>query len=296
MSREVDFDGRIVIGTDGTDKSTSAERWGAGYAANRGLGLTVLLVHAGLEAATPRFGLDTGLFATIANAAQDRLDQVCERLRNEFPGLDVRGRTESGAPARALVDASELAEAVVLGTRGHGAIGRALLGSVSDMVVTHGLGRIIVVPQGDHPLSGPVVLGVDGSRNCRVAARFAFETAAHWGEPLTVVNGWEQALTFTAAPVAAAYERGQAPHPGQDADIHHSIDDLVAEFPQIHVTLQAIAEPPVRALAAATAGAGLVVVGSRGRGGFRGLLLGSTSREVVQLSTCPTAVVRDIGR
>ena len=71
------------------------------------------------------------------------------------------------------------------------------------------------------------------------------------------------------------------------------IADKVAEFPDVDVTIQPARGRPEVALVEASKNAGLLVIGSKGRGGFASLLLGSTSRHVLREAYCPVVITRD---
>jgi nucleotide-binding universal stress UspA family protein len=142
-------------------------------------------------------------------------------------------------------------------------------------------------------VGGGVVVGHDGSGCSSEALVWAAALAERAGWPLHVVRSWR----MTSAPRPSTWEVGYVP-PMTDYE-QAVLDDLRADVAAAlgadraaAVTCQAVHAAPVRALIQAAAGADLLVVGSRGRGGFSGLLLGSVSDQVVHHSPCPVTVVR----
>jgi nucleotide-binding universal stress UspA family protein len=183
------------------------------------------------------------------------------------------------------------------------------LGAVSLTLAAHAGCAVVVVPPhgaplpgtttGQSPLTdeqerpaaaiGQVVVGVDESPECDDAVGFAFEQAAARGIELTALHAWWMDPSVLAADVAASW---------RDAieEDRLVVDEALApwrsRFPDVKVHRVVGRAPAAQALHAAGTGAELVVVGSRGRGGFASLLLGSVSRSVLQHATCPVAVVR----
>jgi nucleotide-binding universal stress UspA family protein len=141
---------------------------------------------------------------------------------------------------------------------------------------------------------GAVVVGVDGSECSSKALRWAAEDARRRDVPLVVVRAWN----LTTAPRLAEFAPGYVPslqecEQAVRVEIKRQVREALGEDPQIEVSLQPVHERPAQALIAASERASSVVVGSRGRGGFRGLLLGSVSDQMVRHSNCPVTVVRD---
>jgi nucleotide-binding universal stress UspA family protein len=142
-------------------------------------------------------------------------------------------------------------------------------------------------------VGGGVVVGHDGSGCSGEALVWAAALADRAGWPLHVVRSWR----MTSAPRPATWEAGYVP-PMTDYE-KAVLDDLRSDVAAAlgadraaAVTCHAVHAAPVRALIEAAEGAELLVVGSRGRGGFSGLLLGSVSDQIVHHSPCPVTVVR----
>ena len=141
-------------------------------------------------------------------------------------------------------------------------------------------------------IDGGILVGHDGSECAQDAVRWAGWLAARAELHLHVLRAW----AMTSAPRPSTWEPGYVP-PITDWEkaVH---DELTAHVraakldPKVGVTCHTVHRSPAKGLIAAAAGADLVVVGARGRGGFRGLLLGSTSDQVVHHAPCPVTVIR----
>jgi len=207
------------------------------------------------------------------------------------PGIAVETDLRMDGPIPTLIAESAHARLVVLGSRGLGGFNGLLVGSTSSALAAHGHSPVVVV-HGPAFEEGPVVVGVDGSPTSEAAIAFAFEAASTRGASLTAVLAWSDFIVdsmYHTAPAALDW-----------AAIEQDYERLLAErlagwqekFPDVAVERVVIRERAVHALLRLAETARLVVVGSRGRGGFAGMLLGSTSQALVHHSPCPVAVVR----
>lgn len=242
-------------------------------------------------------GQDAVDWATAEAAAERVLEEAENRARSASPDLEVTTRLVVAAPVQALLEQARDAELVVLGSRGLGGFLGLLIGSVGVEVAAHAPCPVVVVrPQSvDHPRSsvGPVVVGVDGSEISALAIGFAFEVAARRGVGVTAVHAW-------SGPIPAGVVGEFAPVVVDVDTIEQDQEQLLTEavagarsrFPEVGIEMKLARAHPGHALVAESAGAALVVVGSRGRGGFRGMLLGSVSHAVLHHADCPVAVIR----
>ena len=191
-----------------------------------------------------------------------------------------------------MIAASSRAGIVVIGARGHGAVSGLLLGSVSQHVGQHASCPVVVTRERANPHQHRIVVGVDGSPGSDKAIDFAIEIAARKEVPLVAVHGWRDrsgATTGTGSPAwSKTIERIQT----GERLLGDALAGWAAKYPQVEIVREAIPVHPARLLADASEHAALVVVGSRGRGGFVGLLLGSVSQSVLHHAHCPVAVVR----
>ncbi|MFB7874479.1 universal stress protein [Nocardia sp. NPDC056064] len=283
----------IVVGIDGSDGSTTAVRWAARVAADRDRALHLVHCTDPIADRTPRSAYDAFIYATMQDihlAAERILATARDDALAAAPGLTVTTELAAGHPARTLVTASAHAHLVVLGVRDSAGT-LAHLGSTLLAVTAHAHGTVVIVRGPDPGRDGPVVVGVDGSDVGEPAIGAAFAEAAQRGAELVAVHAWSD------------LSRGQFAGTGYlelpIADLAVAEEALLAErlagwteqFPDVPVRREVEVFGPRERLAHWSRTAQLLVVGSRGRGGFRGLLLGSTSNWLVQHADCPVMVV-----
>jgi nucleotide-binding universal stress UspA family protein len=221
----------------------------------------------------------------IERAVNGMLNEAQANARRSHPSVRTETSTVNASAALTLIGRSAEAGLIVLGSRGHsGVIG--LLGSVSVAVSENARCPVVVV-RGDPGSAGPVVVGVDDSAPARAALRFAAEQARVRRVALRVIRAWLPTDGLgDATPEAARMVT---------ADEQQAFDDLVeqvrAEHPGVDITGETVAEHPAAALVRESADAQLLVVGTRGRGPVRGMLLGSVSQHVLRHSLATVAVV-----
>ncbi|NJP34903.1 universal stress protein [Micromonospora thermarum] len=273
----------VVVGVDGSPSSLVAAEHAARAALLRSCPLH--LVHGYLHAlgyGVPINPYELGVPAPSEDARK-MLEQTAADLAGRWPGLDVAVRQVAGGPGATLVEESRRAELVVVGSRGHGGFAGLLLGSVGTQVAAHAHCPVLVVRPAQEPIpvDGPVLVGVDGSEGAELAVGYAADEAARREVELVVAHVGRPdddrpAQTGELLETAAAAARGS--HPG------------------LTVTVRLLlADKPEPALIEASGGAALVVVGTRGRGGFAGMLLGSVSQALVQHAHCPVLVAHPYG-
>ena len=220
-------------------------------------------------------------------AVKGMLNDAVTSARLSHPTVRTSISIVNAGAALTLIDRSAEAGLIVLGSQGHSAV-TGLLGSVSVAVSAHARCPVVVV-RGHAAYTDPVVVGVDDSPGAQAALGFAFAQAAERGVALQVVRAW--------SPPAGAWESGPAVVDGVIAAEHTSLDELVSRvqdrYPQVKATTDLIVEHPAGALVKASTTAQLLVVGSRGRGALRGMLLGSVSQHVLRHSACTVAVVHE---
>jgi nucleotide-binding universal stress UspA family protein len=213
--------------------------------------------------------------------------------------VEIRERLELERPATALLTAAEGADLLVVGTRGRGGFAGLLLGSVSQRCLTHAPCPVAVVPplaaESDRR-SGRIVVGVDGSDLSCDALRWAAMEARRRSARLEIVHAWvvpELLVPTGAVFVGAAEELERASRTVLDAAatwLTSWFDETGGKPPEHE--LRSVAGSPASALLDQARDADLLVVGARGLGSFRGLILGSVSQQCASHSTCPTVVVR----
>ncbi|MFG3707682.1 universal stress protein [Micromonospora sp. NPDC047670] len=275
----------VVVGVDGSPPSLVAAEHAARAAVQRSRPLH--LVHGYLHPlgyGVPPNPYDLGLPAPTEEA-QKMLEQAAADLVGRWPGLAVQVRQVAGGPGATLVEESRRAELVVVGSRGLGGFAGLLLGSVGTQVASHAHCPVLVVrpAEGPVPAAGPVLVGVDGSEPAELAVGHAADEATRRGTGLVLAHvrppdEVAQAAAEPAGPLATAAAAVRGSHPGLP------VEERVLR-----------AAKPEQALIEASGDAALVVVGSRGRGGFAGMLLGSVSQALVQHAHCPVLVARPYG-
>jgi nucleotide-binding universal stress UspA family protein len=273
--------GRILVGVDGTPESQIALRW-AVEAARAG-GLAVRVVRAYLNRASDWPATTEGyLPEPPVEQYQVELDAAVDFVRDRLGYEAGSGWLAYASPVDAILAEAADARMVVLGTEFDNKLKAAVLGSVASTVTATAPCPVVVV-RGEGR-SGPIMVGTDGSPDSEDAVAFAFEQAARVGAPLTVAYCWQP------------HERHDAPI----AEMRGLLQNWLAEgistyadkYPAVAVQVKIVEGRPATALAELTDDASLVVVGSRGRGGFAGLLLGSVSQSLLRHAKCPVAVVR----
>ncbi|PSK65435.1 Universal stress protein [Micromonospora sp. MH33] len=281
----------VVVGVDGSSTSLTAAEHAARAAVARSRPLH--LVHGYLHPlgyGVPLNPYDLGVPAPTEEA-QKMLEQVAAELVGRHPTLRVQVRQVAGGPGATLVEESRRAELVVVGSRGVGGFAGLLLGSVSNQVAQHGHCPVLVVRPAEQPIRvrGPVLVGMDGSESAGYAVRLAADEAVRRDADLVLVHVRPPERGGTVPErTAEAEAAGQA----ESAEL---LAGAAARIRADHPVLSVVERPvgaasPEQALVEASGEAALVVVGSRGRGGFAGLLLGSVSQALVQHAHCPVLV------
>jgi nucleotide-binding universal stress UspA family protein len=289
---------RIVVGYDGSESSRVALTWALAEASARQA--PIVAVHV-LDVATGPWASGSARSART----HDELRGEGERLllaaqhesRREAPDVDLQTRLLEGPAAGTLLDQLADASMVVVGRGGLGELAELLVGSTDVQLVNHASCPVVVVRSLEYqepgPEAGRVVVGVDGAERSADVLAFAFEEASVRGVGLTAVHAWQE--PFAELPV-------HAPHPGdwplevveQDAEatLAGLLEPWAEKMPEVAVRARVVRGEPARQLVAASPGAALVVVGSRGRRGFATLLLGSVGHSVVHHAKAPVALVR----
>jgi nucleotide-binding universal stress UspA family protein len=137
--------------------------------------------------------------------------------------------------------------------------------------------------------TGRIVVGIDGSAHATRALVWALAQAASSGAKVRVVHAWQMPTVYEAGiPVPPSEEHVKA----ADAALGAAVERAAADWPEVRVETRLVEGHPARALLDQAVGADLLVVGSRGHGGFVGALLGSVGHYCIQHATCPVVVVR----
>ena len=276
----------VVVGVDGSASAYRAVEWAAGEAHRRGVGLRLVRAFSWTTADHP-----TGWVARYRNEMLDvSRRQVARAVRvaaDTQSDVEAESQVAIGAPIEVLSSEARRAQLLVLGDRGLGEVAGLVLGSVAVSLAASGACPVVVVRGERAGADGAVVVGVDGSPVSEAALAFAFDAAAARGVDLVAVHAWSP--TAIDEELASLVEWDAS---AESAVLAERLAGWGQKYPQVAVRRTVVRDGAVRALVTASAGAQLVVVGSRGRGNAAGLLLGSVSHGVLHGAHCPVAVVR----
>jgi nucleotide-binding universal stress UspA family protein len=280
----------VVVGVDGSPSALRAVRWAAREAARRGVTLRLVHVCHIEPVRHPRqISPPQEYRAAILEQGQHFLAEARETARAAVPELTVTTDLHTGNIADTLVTESMHATLLVLGSRGLGGFGSLLLGSVAVALSAHGHCPIVVThaPAQD----GPIVVGVDGSELSDAAVAFAFQTAAARNLPVLAVHTYDVVVAGSWTAQLTSLDWDQL-HAQEETQLTERIAPWREKFPEVEARTVVVRGRPAQALLEQATDAQLIVVGSRGRGAFTGLGLGSVSQTVLHHAQCPVAVVR----
>ncbi|MEV0460084.1 universal stress protein [Catellatospora methionotrophica] len=279
----------VVVGVDGSASALGAVREATREAAWRGCGLRI--VHAFIW---PLMHVDTGPSELVPEGglrhdAERVLAEATKVAKAANGRVEVTADLVTGGPAGVLLGAARGARLLVLGDRGLGGFAGLLLGSVAVEVTAHCATPVLVVRGETRP--GPVVLGVDGSPGSAAAVREAFSEARQRDTEVLAVRVWHDAATTLSYSMPALYD-ADAARTAEQQELDAAIDAVRKQHPEVRVRTRLVSGRTGRELLRLSEQAQLMVVGARGRGGFKGLLLGSVSQQLLHHAACPVLVVR----
>ncbi|GAA4972328.1 universal stress protein [Pseudonocardia tropica] len=276
----------VVVGVDGSDAALDAVAWAAREAAARHADLLLVQAFdvAGLYADAAVAPLLDDVEESIREESRATLDAARHAAAQAAPEVAVDVAEDRRAPSTALVDRSATAELLVLGSAGRGTMGTAL-GSVTLAVASHA-GCPVVVVRGTSS-DGPVLVGIDGGPLSDVALEHAFAAAAEHRTGLVVLHAWHDGRS-PALRATGAFDRLRD---AEERALAERLAGWSERYPDVAVERVIERAEPGRVLAQRSGAARLVVVATRGRGGFTGLLLGSTGLALVQRADCPVMLV-----
>lgn len=299
----------IVVGVDGSDQSICALVWAAREAQRRRTPLHIVTAYTIpiFAASSMDAGYTTFDDEVVREGAQKVLDAAVERVSSY--GIEVVPRLETGDASAVLLELSEEAELMVVGSRGRGGFVGRLLGSVSSALPAHAKCPTVVIPLRtagrlqDCGVAAPpgstdprdveqvVLVGVDGSEQGRAASLAAAEEARRMGLPLHILCALAPlsgSLAWVPAPMDV-----EALHADINASLRAGRAWLKSHFPDVEMTVELVDGVPSEVLIQRSGAVELMVLGTRGRGGFAGMLLGSTSQNVLHHARGPVLVVPD---
>ncbi|MFE1248448.1 universal stress protein [Streptomyces sp. NPDC058766] len=283
----------VIAGVDDSARSLDAVVYAAREAAFRGAALRV--VHALVRPG--RLPEDTVVPQSVLEGTRRTAETlVSDAVLRARRGTGRRrlGVVLPGEPLTVLERRSRTADLLVVGSRGLGGIAGLLLGSTATGLAAHAQCPVLVVREQADPAE-PILLGVDGSPAGAAAVRFALEEATVQGARVVALHAWTSWNARMPPPQDPA-EPYAYPHgalaAAEERLLAEALAGTCALYPDVKVEHRVVRGPTREALIEASRTARLTVVGSRGRGGFTGLLLGSVSQAVLHHAHRPVAVVR----
>ncbi|HJE56917.1 MAG TPA: universal stress protein, partial [Nocardiopsis listeri] len=290
---------KVAVGVDGSATAERALGWAASEAARRGWPLHV--IHAldmplvmSVYAGPTRFPPSE----EITEQGQRILSRAEAHIRELEPELVVETVLALEDPAKALLKRTGPQDLLVTGSRGLGAARSALESSVSVRLAARAECPVVVVPESEASVvTAPrrIVVGVDGSDYSRSALDFALREAARVeGGSVVVVHGWRMPVPFDSEELARS--GWSPPNDLLDQRSQEMVSEMLThvqdeETEHVGVAVVRMDAAPTDALVETGATADMIVVGSRGRGSVRGLLLGSVSQGVLHRATVPVTVL-----
>jgi nucleotide-binding universal stress UspA family protein len=288
----------VVVGVDGSVGSRAALVAALGAAARRGATLEVVAAYRMDIYWSEPWLVDPRWIDELRAETEQRARSLVEEVQVDPEVTTVSGAeavpvtvvTVPGVPAEHLVQRAEGAALLVVGSRGRGGVRSTLLGSVALHCATHAPCPVLVVHPG--PVDAPLrmVVGLDDSETARAALREAADRAWELGAEVEAViairmpDYWADVYAVTAPRPEELRER--AVTRGREM-----VAEVLGDPPPVLVRVVAETGSPAEVLVRRSAGAGLLVVGSRSRSRVTGMVLGSVALHCVVHAPCPVLVV-----
>nr|WP_090280462.1 universal stress protein [Mycolicibacterium komanii]CRL76594.1 universal stress protein UspA-like protein [Mycolicibacterium komanii] len=285
----------ILVAVDGSPAARVAADWAAREAALHRLPLKVVhVVESPAVRMWPEVTMPLEVIKRLERSGHEYLAAAVETARRATSGEDLAITTElvTAAVLPTLIDLSKDASMIVVGCRGLGAIGRRLLGSVSWGLLHHAKCPVAIIHDEDplmsEPVSkAPVVVGIDGSPASEAATAIAFDEASRRGVDLVAVHAWSDMSFYELPGCEVAALRREA-----EETLGERLAGWQEQYPDVPIRRVLVMDRPAHQLLEQSDRAQLTVLGSHGRGGFAGMLLGSVSSTVAESARMPVLVVR----
>ncbi len=281
----------ILVAVDGSAESDAAITWAAGEAALHRQPITLMHIVEPVVVTWPVKYLEAGYRRWQKDHAE-LVIELAEKIVQAAIGdskVAIQSEVRHGTVGTELMAASKRAVMTVSGSRGLGAVGAGLLGSVSRGLLQYARSPVAIIhPRDEQPdRCQPILVGVDGSPSSEAATAWAFDEASRRGVDLVALHAWSDVSTVPPwGPDSRACEQ-------EGGEIlAERLSGWQEKYPDVHVHRKVFCDRPAERLIEESTRAQLVILGSRGRGGFARLLLGSVSTSVAESSTTPVIVVR----
>ncbi len=291
----------IIVGVDGSPSSAVAVEWAARDAELRNLPLTLVNVIAPIVTAAEGWP-GTPVPADYTELQEEQAARAVEAARAAAVKVSpdrehlITSEVRYGPVVPELVELSKGAQLIVAGSRGQGALAQTVLGSVSAGLAHHAQCPTAII-HGEDPLAAgsaqaPVLVGIDGSPTSELAAEIAFDEASRRGVGLVALHAWSDMGPIDFASVNWAPIEWRNIKVAEEEVLTERLCGFRERYPDVPVTKVVTCDQPVPRLLEQAERAQLVVLGSHGRGGFNGMLLGSVSTAVVCSARVPVIIAR----
>lgn len=286
---------RFIVGWDSSPAATAALDWALDTA--RSTGAVVQLVHAVLAVPPVPYGempLDQGVYDDIANAI---LALGAQRAHERAPEVPITSERMYRGVSGALLECARAGDVIVIGSRSHGGFAGLLVGSTAVQVATHSDVPVVVLHapgtrEGSYDPAGPILVGIDGTEASADALEFAMVLADQTLRAVQAVHAWTLPPVELVPPNLLTSEQVTAIAADQERVAAEAVAGVRSEFPDVSLSVNSVQGVAADVLLKQSKDASMIVVGSRGRGEFRGTILGSSSNTVLHRAACPVAVVR----
>ena len=285
----------VVVGVDESPGARVAVRWAACDAELRGIPLTLVHAISPQIATWPEMRLPAGL----ARWQQDRgrrlvteAFEIAQKTSRRGGPAEVHTEVLPSAAVPTLVDLSKDAELVVAACRGAGQWAGRPMGSVSSGLLRYAHCPVAIIPDEAelilHESQAPVLVGIDGSPASELATGMAFDEASRRNVGLLALHAWADTNISEWPEIDWPTTQSMA-----EETLAERLAGWQERYPDVQVDRIVVRDKPAQQLVQRSQGAQLVVVGSRGRGGFPRLLVGSVGETVSQMARVPTIVARE---
>ncbi|MFI6678704.1 universal stress protein [Kribbella sp. NPDC050470] len=286
--------GRIVVGIDGSQHSGSALEWAVARARLGGEELELVNAYSVVPEVS-FYGYHSMASQPVewyVEFSEQVLDAAAARVRELAPDLTCTRNSSMGHPAHLLADASEAADVVVVGRRGLGSVASALLGSVSNRLTIQAKCPVVVVGEDDFPVTGPIVVGVDGSQFGTNALRYAITEAAVRKTSVRAVAAYDVPHHAFAEDPEILVQMQAEVEAEAAGTITRALDEVKGTAPaSVSVDHVAVEGGAAEAILGHADDAQQIVVGTHGKGLVRRILLGSVSRRILNDADRPVGIV-----
>lgn len=279
-----------TVGFDGSPESRRALMWAAAEAELSGATVRGVACYTTPPVVGPWVAAVPYDAKTIREATVADLSGAVESARLHHPSVSFEERVVYGAPRTQLVAEAAGSALLVVGSSGAGAAESWLLGSVAHSAARRSDCPVVIVPRtAPRDPSGRIVVGTDGSPAAAAAVLWAVDEADRRDADLVVLHAWDYPYSSEMeSPEAFDFTRVDA------ALVLEEAVTQCRDRGRCDVSGRLVNGAAAKAIVEESDGADLVVVGSRGRGGFRSLLFGSTAHTVAEHAVCPVVIVRAV--